>query len=413
MNLRGVGWLILVCVVLIGCNPSAENDQTTNDTTTDDDSSNTTNTNSSEENSSVSPESSLPVIVDLGTAFKRRGIEGSSYYHSESPYRIDFEKLEGVRGTGHIRHLVDLNNDVVPELLTLNGVAESADSTVKTEVYRIANETAELYNPWNTSAPELVWPRKSLIADFDGNGHLDAVLLGHGWDKDPFPGESVQYFLNDDGTLTTYVINGTAKVGNIRAFWHGGSAADIDGDGDIDLVLSDADAIRIFENRGDGTFEPPTSLTDSAGFYTLELVDINGDGNADILGGGHEFDGTPTAYALGNGKGDFPDSPVELPAIATFGVVVDVDVFDANGDDFLEILVTRTGGTSSAADTNFYEGYHIQLLTSSDEGYVSSTIAESTTGDWVEWLHIQDIDGDSKLEAYSDLLNSGLEWDLE
>lgn len=71
--------------------------------------------------------------------------------------------------------------------------------------------------------------------------------------------------------------------------------------------------------------------------YTVELIDLNEDGFPDLLIGGHEHQGAPTAIYWGNCAGVYQaaDKTV-LPAVPRFGVVVDIDAEDLDSDGVRE-----------------------------------------------------------------------------
>ena len=62
-------------------------------------------------------------------------------------------------------------------------------------------------------------------------------------------------------------------------------AADIDGDGSIDLVVSDfqATALWLFLGDGHGNFSTPISIDTGAPVNDFELADLTGDGTIDIV----------------------------------------------------------------------------------------------------------------------------------
>lgn len=117
----------------------------------------------------------------------------------------------------------------------------------------------------------------SLIADFDGDGRNDVVVLSQ---EASFG--NIRVFA---GTGTQYVNLATTLTAGIspEAF----SAADLDGDGDLDLAVANAgdDSIQLFENTGDLNFISRTMLTVTSGDLPSDLVlaDVNGDGQADVI----------------------------------------------------------------------------------------------------------------------------------
>ena len=135
------------------------------------------------------------------------------------------------------------------------------------------------------------------VADLNGDGVLDAVRLG---------GNAV------------YVNLGKSPSGwNAHTLYPIGEAgtqvivADVNGDGKPDIIVSgaggntatDLGAVYLLLNNGDGTFQPATTL--SAGPYpgSIAAADFNGDGKVDLAvtnAGNAEV-----SILLGNGDGTF------------------------------------------------------------------------------------------------------------
>ena len=176
----------------------------------------------------------------------------------------------------------------------------------------------------------------------------------------------------------------------VSCFCHGASAADIDGDGYADLVVTgDMAAGQPFFliNNKDGTFTKDMArLPESTKFkpiFTAELIDFSNDGKYDIFFGGHEQDAHgswPATILPNDGAGSFVlTTSVVLPAAQRFGFPTDI-VYKAGA-----IYLART----IDLQTNFYNGAAIQKI-----GYPSlthQTIYEHTSAypsgtRWINWI---------------------------
>ncbi len=63
----------------------------------------------------------------------------------------------------------------------------------------------------------------------------------------------------------------------------GVTLADLDGDGDDDLVLPTPEALRLYYNRGDAPVEPGPAVAFSEGAQSVWAADVTGDGSLDLL----------------------------------------------------------------------------------------------------------------------------------
>lgn len=238
-------------------------------------------------------------------------------------------------------------------------------------------------------SPGMQHPRKAVVGDFNGDDWPDAFFIGHGYDAPPFPGEYNQLFLsNGDGTLSY-----DDQFAGMVAFSHGGSAADVDGNGTLDIVVVGWQNYVLL-NDGTARFtRRDIDLGDDGGFFTAELVDVDSDGLVDLFAAGHEFEGARTAIYWGDGTGGFDASDRKvLPRVEAFGIVVDVAADDLNGDGRRDIVAIRTG------DTPFYEGRQFQVLFQGEDRSFrdesAKRISIDTTLPWIDWVRVQDIDAD-------------------
>ena len=112
--------------------------------------------------------------------------------------------------------------------------------------------------------------RKAVFADVTGDGRLDVILIST-------TGRHLLYVQSEVGQLDIPLQFG--ELGDdVKAV----TAADIDADGDIDLIAgADGDNVLYF-NEGAGTFVRST-LASSANTYGVVAGDMNGDGAVDLV----------------------------------------------------------------------------------------------------------------------------------
>lgn len=208
--------------------------------------------------------------------------------------------------------------------------------------------------------------------------------------------------------------------------------ADIDGDGDLDLlVTTNGDSERLFINEGNGTFQ---DKSESAGFkdHTLafggSFADADGDGDLDLFVAGglpqlveypgvsapqmpaksHDHNwrdnptgerGSPNRYWQNNGDGTFTDA-TEVSGLAgeptdeTFGATW----FDLNRDGHIDALVAR-------------DHRDLQLYLNNGNGTFQLDTKELLplkNTNSLMGIDIGDFDGNGKLDIYG----TRFEWDM-
>lgn len=137
------------------------------------------------------------------------------------------------------------------------------------------------------------------IEDIDGDGYPDIV-------GGSFTSGKLAWFKNNDGqgNFDPQQIIATDLPG-INSL----SAIDIDGDADLDLLVSSefySSKLAWYENLdGAGTFGPEHTLENGIGLgYFAQPADLDGDGDLDIIGIGRS-NGTLAWYENENGSGSF------------------------------------------------------------------------------------------------------------
>jgi uncharacterized protein (TIGR03437 family) len=175
-------------------------------------------------------------------------------------------------------------------------------------------------------------PGLTLVADFNGDGNPDiAVNLGN----------NMAILLgNGDGTFQAPKISAAlATDGFLGAM----AAADLNGDGKLDLVVPDyggaaSGQVAILLGNRDGTFQAPTFLTTNGGATWPVIADFNKDGKLD-LAVANQF-GTIDVF-LGNGNGTFGTPLVLNDVQANIGnpIPISLAAADFNLDGNLDLLV--------------------------------------------------------------------------
>jgi hypothetical protein len=182
--------------------------------------------------------------------------------------------------------------------------------------------------------------------DYNGDGRLDVIVTGDGgpsWSSH-IPTTRL-YRNNGDGSFALVTSTGLPELSYGAAAW-----SDYDVDGDLDLLLSGADAAqhrisKLYRNNGSGGFSEATNVS-LPGLYVSAAAwgDYNSDGFPDLLLAGMNSSGQRVTKLYRNNKqGGLVEVAAALPGILA-GSVAWGD-YDANGS--LDILLSGNASSNS------------------------------------------------------------------
>ncbi len=167
------------------------------------------------------------------------------------------------------------------------------------------------------------------FSDFDGDGDLDAITAN---DQ---PNLANKLWINDGAGLFTE----GQSMGNSRSF--DVASGDINGDGAIDIIFANIFGDNhIYLNNGSGVLSKTAQVLTDRFSYSIDLGDLDGDGDLDAFLANHYsfFDNVYPRYNrvyLNDGQGVFSNTGQEI-GIANS---ISVDLGDVDGDGDLDALV--------------------------------------------------------------------------
>ncbi len=254
---------------------------------------------------------------------------------------------------------------------------------------------------------------QALVADFDRDGLADIYVSNIGWDfGGDWPGSPNTLLL---GRAAGGYVNGTARLPQLSDFTESAAAADIDGDGDLDIL-----AMNIFGgtpasgpltdpyfliNDGSGQFSRSddrlpagiSSRVEEQKYTAVAFVDANGDGRPDLFLGSHGAAGQTSRLILNDGGGRFVSGAQFSIPNAVQGVqssVNDILVADINRDGRPDLVLS--------VSVQFGASGRIQILMNEGGGQFSdqtaATLAEPVTLSPPESIQFADVNGDSILD---------------
>jgi hypothetical protein len=224
-----------------------------------------------------------------------------------------------------------------------------------------------------------------LAADINHDGFSDAILAATGTSTG-----SILYYRGDGhGNFAAPVISTTTiPVEFMRA-------GDVNGDGNLDLIISDyySSQTGVLLGDGHGHFRQLRTQSSFAFSAPLALVDLNGDGKLDLIANTFGNPGSINIF-LGNGDGTFtPDAAAQINNVFDAS---NIAVADFNGDGKLDLGIAVPLG---------YNYGEVQIYLGNGDGTFRAGDLYSTSA---ESIAAADVNGDGKTDLVAVSYDNGL-----
>ena len=245
-----------------------------------------------------------------------------------------------------------------------------------------ADDNTPVFSAQNTISTDADAAISVFAADVDGDGDLDVLSASQ------FGGKIAWYENDGSQNFTPYTIS-TAANGARSVF-----AADVDGDGDLDVLSASLfdDKIAWYENDGSQNFTPHTITTAADEAVSVFAADVDGDGDMDVLSASVADD--KIAWYENDGRQNFMPHTISTAADGAQSVFA----ADVDGDGDLDVLSASHKDNKIA----WYEN-------DGSQNFTTHTISTAAPG--AVSVFAADVDGDGDLDVLSaSILDDKIAW---
>jgi hypothetical protein len=230
--------------------------------------------------------------------------------------------------------MADVNKDGNRDLLVINGGSNNLS------VY-LGDGKGGFSQANGSPFPAGTSPNDIAVGDFDGDGNPDVAIANHGV-------KTVTVLLGNGKGQFSFAPGSPFNVPS-NPHPHGIAVADFNGDKKLDLAVDSwgENKVLVMFGKGDGTFQTPGVKFEVGKhpYERLRAADLNEDGNPDIITS--DWDGSSVSVLFGDGKGHFSRKDTAVPE-SPFGIAIG----DFNGDHHLDIAIAHYSGQGTDPSKN-------------------------------------------------------------
>jgi hypothetical protein len=271
---------------------------------------------------------------DINTSVTNEALSSPTSYpvaDSANPFGLEGE----VEAYGPMVAVADFNNDGNPDM--------AIENNYTAVMVRLGDNSGGFGAEKRYSLGGTVRPSAVIAADLNADGFLDLVTA-------------------NDASVSVLIGNGNGTFGAVTSYailpsffqpaYGSVTAADLNGDGKLDLAAGMSGGVGVLLGNGDGTFRARTDLVCAGNIHhnSVTARDFNGDGKIDLASAG-SF--TSSVYLFpGNGNGTFgacTATTVGTTAVPVVGEATrpqSMTTGDFNGDGKPDLATANNWGVS-------------------------------------------------------------------
>ncbi|AWI24974.1 T9SS type A sorting domain-containing protein [Flavobacterium pallidum] len=189
------------------------------------------------------------------------------------------------------------------------------------------------FGPQIVIARRIDSPDNVYTADFDGDDDIDVLVTSQDDAK-------VTWLENVNGIGfygREHIITESVDVGNVPPTSY---PADVDGDGDLDVVIFKQPLLVWYENiDGHGNFAAEHTIDNLPAYVNLiRAGDLDGDGKIDIICG--VYNANKISWYKNSGSGNFGSEIIVMDTNGNNGSLTSIEIADMDGDNDMDMIAS-------------------------------------------------------------------------